>query len=68
LKETPKHPHEAPPSLWLGPALLAVLGLVLGLFPRVVSRSLVAPAAASVLGRAEPVDLALWHGSTPRWA
>ena len=62
LKETPKHPHEAPPSLWLGPALLAVLGLVLGLFPRIVSRSLVAPAAASVLGRAEPVDLALWHG------
>jgi multicomponent Na+:H+ antiporter subunit A len=30
-KETPKHPHEAPPSMWLGPLVLASAGLVLGI-------------------------------------
>lgn len=59
---TPKHPREAPPSMWLGPVLLAVLGLVLGVAPGVVDRALVAPAAAAVLGEPSPVHLALWHG------
>lgn len=32
-RETPKHAHEAPPSLWLGPVLLASLSVALGLLP-----------------------------------
>ena len=64
LKATPKHPHEAPLSLWLGPAVLAVLGLLLGLFPGLCGSTLVSPAAASCLGSPAEVHLALWHGFT----
>jgi multicomponent Na+:H+ antiporter subunit A len=34
---TPKKPHEAPWTLWLGPALLGGLGLIGGLFPQVAA-------------------------------
>lgn len=64
LKETPKHPHEAPLSLWLGPATLAVFGLLFGLFPGLCESTLVSPAAASCLGSPTEVHLALWHGFT----
>jgi len=72
LKETPKHPHEAPLSMWIGPAALAGFGLLAGLLPGLFAESIVAPAAASVLiapALAEPrveiihdIHLALWHG------
>lgn len=54
--------HEPPAGLWLGPAVLGVLGLVLGLFPGLVSSTLIAPAASAVLGEPQEVELALWHG------
>jgi multicomponent Na+:H+ antiporter subunit A len=63
--QTPKHPHEAPLSMWLGPALLAVLGLVLGVAPSIVERTLVAPATTAVLGERSSLHLALWHGVNP---
>jgi multicomponent Na+:H+ antiporter subunit A len=49
----------------LGPALLAVLGLALGVAPGLVERMVAAPAAAAVLGRPSGVGLALWHGVNP---
>jgi multicomponent Na+:H+ antiporter subunit A len=59
----PKKPHEAPMAMWLGPLLLALLGLVLGLFPELVTNPIVAPAVASIEGHAIPeIHLALWHG------
>jgi multicomponent Na+:H+ antiporter subunit A len=57
-------PAEAPASLWIGPAVLAALGVVLGLAPA-VARPLVAGAAGAVLARPVAPDLALWHGLTP---
>jgi len=69
---TPKHPHEAPPSLWLGPMALAVAGLAFGLFPSLVAAWLVTPAVGAVLGWTWPypreVELALWHGFNPALA
>jgi multicomponent Na+:H+ antiporter subunit A len=62
LKPTPKHPHDAPLSLWLGPGLLGLLGLLLGLFPALVSRNVIAPAVTAVLGEPVSVVLALYHG------
>lgn len=62
VRETPKSPHEAPPSLWLGPGVLAVLGLLLGIVPGGVAAGLISPAAAAVIGVDAPVKLALWHG------
>jgi multicomponent Na+:H+ antiporter subunit A len=60
--DTPKSPHEASPSLWLGPVLLAALGAGFGLMPGRLSRLVVAPAVEAVLGQPVEVKLALWHG------
>jgi multicomponent Na+:H+ antiporter subunit A len=68
---TPKPPHEAPPSLWLGPLLMAMAGLVLGLFPALASQWVLSSAMAAVLGWREPYEplkLSLWHGLTPALA
>lgn len=61
----PKTPHEAPLSLWLGPAILAALSLLIGLMPETVAQNFVATAVSAV--RAEPTEikLALWHGLNP---
>ncbi len=65
LKDTPKHPHEAPPSMWVGPALLATLGLVLGIIPVLVADAIVAPAVSAIRGQPESISLYLWHGVNP---
>ena len=57
----PRAPHEAPASMWLGPVVLALLGLLFGAVPWLVDRGLVAPGVAA-LGEAESFELALWHG------
>lgn len=62
---TPKHPHEAPPSLWLGPVLLALLGLLFGVAPMLVDKPLLAPAVEAILNGPVKVHLYLWHGLTP---
>ena len=59
---TPKAPREAPLRMWLGPLLLAGLGLTFGLAPSLIAGSLVQPAVTAILGRPEAVKLALWHG------
>lgn len=64
LTETPKHPHHAPVSLWLGPVLLGVLGLLLGIVPAWISKGLILPTVDAV-GMIEGAKLALWHGFTP---
>ncbi len=64
-KATPKHPHEAPPSMWLGPAVLAIAGLVLGVVPGILEQSIISPAVSAVLNQPEEVKLYLWHGINP---
>ena len=59
---TPRRPHEAPLRQWIGPAVLAALGLTFGLAPSLIADSLVQPAVSAILGRPETVKLALWHG------
>jgi multicomponent Na+:H+ antiporter subunit A len=61
-KTTPKHPHEAPWSMLLGPLLLASLGLVLGLLPGTAAHYLLSPAASAVAAQAVNVELKMWHG------
>jgi multicomponent Na+:H+ antiporter subunit A len=60
--EAPKTPHEAPLSMWIGPAILAALGLGFGLAPDVLAQALLVPAAAALLGEPVTFYLALWHG------
>ncbi|MDJ0943713.1 MAG: putative monovalent cation/H+ antiporter subunit A [Kiloniellales bacterium] len=59
---TPKPPQEAPVQMWIGPLLLATLGLSFGLAPSLIADVFVQPAVTAILGRPETVKLALWHG------
>ncbi|MFN4166508.1 MAG: monovalent cation/H+ antiporter subunit A, partial [Ferrovibrio sp.] len=62
----PKHPHDPPAGMWLPPALLVVLVVLIGLFPAVIAGPLVAATAGAVTGGVLPdYHLALWHGFTP---
>ena len=62
----PKHPHDPPAGMWLPPALLVVLVVLIGLFPAAIAGPLVAATSAAVIGGPLPdYHLALWHGLTP---
>ncbi|RMF03927.1 MAG: putative monovalent cation/H+ antiporter subunit A [Chloroflexi bacterium] len=58
----PKHPHEAPLTMWLGPVTLGTLGLLFGLLAGWVGEFLIAPAVSAVQHHQTEVHLALWHG------
>ncbi|TNF59614.1 MAG: putative monovalent cation/H+ antiporter subunit A [Rhodobacteraceae bacterium] len=59
----PHTPHEAPWQMLAGPVILAVLGVVFGVFPALLQDTLIAPTVASLLGSAEDAkDLKLWAG------
>jgi multicomponent Na+:H+ antiporter subunit A len=58
----PKKPHEAPLAMWIGPIVLSVTGLVIGIIPFWVTEFMVSPAIASIQGAAiKHLDLALWN-------
>lgn len=59
---TPKPPSDPAIRMWIGPVLLAGLGLTFGLAPTLIADSLVQPAVSAILGRPETIKLALWHG------
>ncbi|MDF2230931.1 proton-conducting transporter membrane subunit [Albimonas sp. CAU 1670] len=59
----PRTATEAPPAMWIGPALLGLGGLVFGLAPELLETGLVAPATASLTGDiGATATLTLWHG------
>ncbi|MGO2009979.1 putative monovalent cation/H+ antiporter subunit A [Vreelandella alkaliphila] len=61
--ETPKTPHEAPFSMLVGPAVLALGSLVLGLAPAMLGAdALLTSAATAVVGEPLQVSLSLWYG------
>lgn len=69
-EKLPKLPHEAPLGMLIPPAVLAGLAVVFGLFPNILSYSLIEPAMAAVLpnqlapGERYLVSISLWHGWT----
>jgi multicomponent Na+:H+ antiporter subunit A len=64
----PKTVHEAPPSMLVGPLVLAAAGVVFGFAPYLAGDALLSPAAAAVIGAPHSYDLYLWHGLTPALA
>lgn len=58
----PYTPHEANTFMVAGPLVLTGLSLAIGLFPQLLSNSLIAPALSETIGRPAPVALSLWHG------
>ncbi|CAN5137425.1 putative monovalent cation/H+ antiporter subunit A [soil metagenome] len=65
LRKPSARGHEPPLALWLGPATLAGLSIVLGLFPQLIDQALVAPAVTAVRARETVVTLKMWHGINP---
>ena len=61
---TPKHPHDPPWTMWLGPVFLGCLSVLFGLMPA-LPEGLLSAAAGSVLGKEVHFHLALWHGFSP---
>lgn len=59
---TSETPHETPVRLWLGPAVLAVFSLLLGLFPNFFANNIAGPAIAAVKATDIQIKLKLWHG------
>lgn len=65
-----KKPHEAPIGMLISPAILASLAVVIGLFPNLLSYSLIEPALAAVHPRMLApgdrfmVNIEMWHGWT----
>jgi multicomponent Na+:H+ antiporter subunit A len=58
-------PHEAPPSMWLGPVVLAAGGVVLGVLPWLIDTLVLVPASDAIMGGHHSFHLKLWHGITP---
>ncbi|MBW6421211.1 putative monovalent cation/H+ antiporter subunit A [Rhizobium sp. XQZ8] len=66
--ETPKHAHEGPVSLWLGPVVLAALGLIAALFSGTAHLYISSPMASAVLDEKVVVDIStLPHLGLPLW-
>jgi multicomponent Na+:H+ antiporter subunit A len=63
-KATPHAPHEGPPSLWLGPVVLAGLGFVSAVMLSFSEEFILLPAAGAVWGSAVDIHLHLWEGVT----
>jgi len=57
--KTPKHAHEGPVLLWIGPLTLAVLSLVAALFSGITHRFISSPMASAVDGEAQTVTISL---------
>ncbi len=59
LIETPRHPHEAPPLLWLGPVVLALLGLASALLSGLWHVYVSSPMASAVGGKELHISVSL---------
>lgn len=68
LDKLPKKPHEAPIGMLIPPLVLVSLVILIGLFPNLLSNTLIRPAAEAILpkvianGGTIPVEIKLWHG------
>jgi len=74
FEKLPKQPHEAPLGMLVPAVVLASLAVVFGLFPNLLSHTIIAPAMAAIHpgllaeGGQFEVSIQLWHGWTPEIA
>lgn len=54
--------HLPSPLMWVPPLILAVLGILFGIFPAIIERSLIYPIVSSLLNSTPDFELRLWHG------
>jgi len=56
---TPKPQHEAPPLLWVGPVVLALLGLIGGVFSAIAHNYISSPTASAIRGSLSLIEISL---------
>ncbi len=62
----PAEPHDPGTGMWLPPALLTALVVLIGLFPMTMAAPIVETAAGAVTGgQLAELEIKLWHGVTP---
>lgn len=54
--------HDPNVSMIFGPIVLALMGLVLGMFPGTLEKPFIEPAVAAMTGQIVDLKVALWHG------
>ncbi len=64
-KTTPRPPHEVALTMTIGPLLLAVGGLAVGLAPGPFDNHIATPMASAIAGADMEMKLKLWHGLSP---
>ncbi len=57
-----RKPKEVSIMMWIGPLLLAVVGLVTGVLPQLITPYIIQPAVSDILAMQSEVKLSLWHG------
>ena len=60
--KTPKHPHEAPFKMWFGPMILALTGMVLGIFSSFIINKLINNTELGIINERLNIPVKLWHG------
>jgi len=60
--------HREVPGLFVGPLLLALLGLIISVEPDWIDRSVLRPAVTAIYGGPVEMKVGLWHGVTPMLA
>ncbi|MFE4351915.1 Na+/H+ antiporter subunit A [Peribacillus butanolivorans] len=69
LHQLEKKPHEAPIGMLISPIILATLVIIFGIFPNLLSSSIIKPAVASIqpnlVDSNFQVHIAFWHGFSP---
>ena len=54
--------RDVSPLMWIGPLLLAIAGLLTGIFPELLAKSIITPAINEILTTRTEIKLSLWHG------
>jgi multicomponent Na+:H+ antiporter subunit A len=69
LEKLEKKPHEAPIGMLISPVILASLVIIFGIFPNLLSASIIEPAVSSIQPALADHDfhvhISFWHGWTP---
>lgn len=62
FSETPMHPHETPFQMIVGPFLLSIAGLILGIFASNIIGSLINLSETGIINNKLNIPVKLWHG------
>jgi len=65
IEKLSKIPKRPPFSLWIGPMVLSILGILFGFFPHLIENTLIVPSLFPIIDDFVSVHLKLWRGIQP---